>query len=48
MTRTRVLVVDDLNPMLSHVAALLQESFDVVGLVSDGCAALEATLNLQT
>src|SRR5271155_152588 len=47
MTRKRVLVADDLAPVLSTVAALLRESFDVVGTVSDGRAALEATLKLN-
>jgi DNA-binding NarL/FixJ family response regulator len=47
MTRKRVLVADDLAPVLSTVAALLRESFDVVGTVSDGQAALEATLKLK-
>ena len=44
MTRKRVLVVDDLTPV---VAALLRESFNVVGMVSDGQAALESTLKLS-
>ena len=44
MTRKRVLVVDDLTPA---VAALLRESFDVVGMVSEGHAALELTLKLS-
>jgi DNA-binding NarL/FixJ family response regulator len=47
MTRKRVLVADDLAPVLSTVAALLRESFDVVDTVSDGRAALEATLKLK-
>jgi DNA-binding NarL/FixJ family response regulator len=47
MTRKRVVVADDLAPVLSAVAALLRESFDVVGMVSDGRAALDATLKLQ-
>ena len=47
MTRTRVLVADDVTRVLSAVAALLQESFDVVGMVSDGRTALEATLTLK-
>jgi DNA-binding NarL/FixJ family response regulator len=47
MTRKRVLVADDLAPVLSTAAALLRESFDVVGTVSDGGAALEATLKLK-
>jgi DNA-binding NarL/FixJ family response regulator len=47
MTRKRVLVADDLAPVLSTVAALLRESFDVVDTVSDGRAALESTLRLK-
>lgn len=47
MTRTRVLVADDLSSVLSAVAALLPESFDLVGMVSDGRTALETTLNLK-
>ncbi|HWO39000.1 MAG TPA: response regulator transcription factor [Candidatus Acidoferrum sp.] len=47
MTRKRVLVADDLAPVLSTVAALLRESFDVVDTVSDGRAALEGTLRLK-
>jgi DNA-binding NarL/FixJ family response regulator len=47
MIRKRVLVADDLAPVLNVVAALLRESFDVVDTVSDGRAALEATLKLQ-
>ena len=44
MARKRVLVVDDLSPV---VTAQLRESFDVVGMVSDGQAALESTLKLS-
>ncbi len=47
MARKRVLVADDLAPVLSTVAALLRESFDVVDMVCDGRAALESTLKLQ-
>jgi DNA-binding NarL/FixJ family response regulator len=47
MARKRVLLADDLTRVLSAVATLLRESFDVVGLVSDGRAALEATLVLE-
>ena len=47
MTRIRVLVADDLAPVLSTVTALLRESFDVVDMVCDGRAALEATLKLE-
>jgi DNA-binding NarL/FixJ family response regulator len=47
MTRIRVLVADDLAPVLSTVTALLRESFDVVDTVADGQAALKATLKLE-
>jgi DNA-binding NarL/FixJ family response regulator len=47
MTRIRVLVADDLAPVLNTVAALLRESFDVVGMVSDGREALKATMTLE-
>ena len=47
MVRTRVLVADDLSSVLSAVAALLPESFDLVGMVSDGRSALETTLDLK-
>jgi DNA-binding NarL/FixJ family response regulator len=47
MTRIRVLVADDLAPVLSTVTALLRESFDVVETVADGQAALKATLKLE-
>ncbi len=42
--RKRVLVADDQPRMLEVVAELLEKSFDVVDAVSDGQAALEATL----
>jgi len=44
MTLRRVIVADDLALVLSAVSALLQESFDIVAMVSDGHAALEAIL----
>jgi DNA-binding NarL/FixJ family response regulator len=47
MTRTRVVVAEDLPPVLTTVVALLRESFDVVGAVCDGQAALETTLKLE-
>jgi DNA-binding NarL/FixJ family response regulator len=47
MTRTRVVVAEDLPPVLTTVVALLRESFDVVGSVTDGQAALAATLKLE-
>lgn len=43
----RVLVADDLPRVLSAVAALLRDSFDIVGMVSDGQAALDAILTLK-
>jgi DNA-binding NarL/FixJ family response regulator len=46
-TRRRVLVADDQSRMLEVVAALLRQSFDVIGLISDGQAAVEATLKLE-
>jgi DNA-binding NarL/FixJ family response regulator len=46
MARKRVLVADDLAPVLDTVSSLLSQSFDVVDMVSDGRAALEATLKL--
>lgn len=47
MTRTRVVVAEDLAPVLTTVIALLCESFDIVGAVSDGQAALAVTLKLN-
>jgi DNA-binding NarL/FixJ family response regulator len=44
IARKRVLVVDDLTPVMT---ALLRESFDVVGIVSDSQAGLESTLKLS-
>jgi DNA-binding NarL/FixJ family response regulator len=47
MNLKRVLVADDLTPVLDAVAALLRDSFDVVGMVSDGRTALEGILELE-
>jgi|HubBroStandDraft_6_1064221.scaffolds.fasta_scaffold00280_20 DNA-binding NarL/FixJ family response regulator len=47
MTGKRVLLADDLTPVLSAVAKLLQGSFEIVGIVSDGQAALDETLALK-
>jgi two-component system response regulator NreC len=47
MARKRVLVADDLTPVLDAVAALLRDAFDIVGMVSDGRTALEAILKLE-
>jgi DNA-binding NarL/FixJ family response regulator len=45
--RMRVVVADDQPRMLEVEAELLGESFEVIDLVSDGRAALEATLKLE-
>ena len=47
MTRPRVVLADDLAPVLMEVAALLKQTFDVVGIASDGRSALETTLRLK-
>jgi DNA-binding NarL/FixJ family response regulator len=47
MTRRRVVVAEDLAPVLTTVVALLRESFDIVGAVSDGQSALATTLSLN-
>ena len=48
VTRRRVLIADDQDQVLTSVTALLSgDSFDVIGQVSDGRAALERTLKLQ-
>jgi len=47
MTGKRVLLADDLSPLLHAAAKLLEGSFEVVGMVSDGQAALDATLALK-
>jgi DNA-binding NarL/FixJ family response regulator len=47
MTRRRVVVAEDLAPVLTTVVALLRESFDIVGAVSDGRSALATTLSLN-
>ncbi len=47
MTRARVVVADDLEPMLSVVASLLENSFEVVRMVADGQSALEAVIELD-
>jgi DNA-binding NarL/FixJ family response regulator len=47
MTGKRVVLADDLPPLLSTVAKLLVGSFEVVGMASDGSAALETTLKLD-
>jgi DNA-binding NarL/FixJ family response regulator len=47
IARKRVLVADDNRSVLDLVASLLSRSFDVVALVSDGQAALDATLEFK-
>jgi len=47
MTAKRVVLADDLTPVLSAVTKLLQGSFEIVGMVSDGQAALDDTLALE-
>jgi DNA-binding NarL/FixJ family response regulator len=43
----RVLVADDLTSVLSEVSRLLEKSFEIVGLVSDGQTALDSILALE-
>ncbi len=47
MVSIRVLVADDHEAMLGRVAKLLTIEFDVVGTVTDGQRALDATLKLS-
>jgi DNA-binding NarL/FixJ family response regulator len=46
MRLSRVVLADDLAQVLSAVAALLKEKFEIVAMVTDGQAALDATLAL--
>jgi DNA-binding NarL/FixJ family response regulator len=47
MTGKRVLLADDLSPLLHAAAKLLEGSFEVVSMVSDGKSALDAALALE-
>ena len=47
MNAKRIVVADDLGPVLKTISELLQPSFDLVATASDGAAALELTLKLQ-
>jgi DNA-binding NarL/FixJ family response regulator len=47
MALRRVLVADDVAPVLSAVSGLLQESYEVVAMVSDGRTALEEIIKLE-
>ena len=47
MKRKRVVVADDLPTVRGEVMALLRESVEVVGVFSDGRAALEGAIALE-
>jgi DNA-binding NarL/FixJ family response regulator len=47
MRASSVLIADDLTSVLSEVAKLLDKSFEIVGMVSDGQTALESIRALQ-
>ena len=47
ITDKRVLVADDLTPVLRAVAKILEKSFDVVGMVTNGQTALDSALALK-
>jgi DNA-binding NarL/FixJ family response regulator len=47
MNAKRIVVADDLLPVLKAITELLRPYFDLVGTASDGVAALETTLKLQ-
>jgi DNA-binding NarL/FixJ family response regulator len=47
MIRTRVIIADDLPPLLVTVASLLEDTFDVVAMEADGRAALSAAIKLE-
>src|SRR5271154_2746466 len=47
MTGKRVLLADDLTPLLHAVAKLLEGSFEVVGMAPDGQAALDSAAVLE-
>jgi DNA-binding NarL/FixJ family response regulator len=46
MALNRVILADDVAQVLSTVAALLKEKFEIVAMVTDGQAAFDATLAL--
>ena len=43
----RILIVDDFKPVQTALATLLGNSFEVVGTVSDGQAAIDAVSELK-
>jgi DNA-binding NarL/FixJ family response regulator len=47
MIHKRVLIADDLETVLEAVVALLRDSFNVVGMASDGQTALTTILKLE-
>lgn len=47
MTRARILLADDHKEMRDRVVSLLQDEFEVVGAVEDGCALMEAELRME-
>src|SRR5271163_1679175 len=47
MNAKRIVVADDLLPVLKAISELLQPYFDLVGTASDGEAALQTILKLQ-
>ena len=47
MTYKRVLLADDLEPVLTTVSDLVSGSFEIVRMVSDGKAALDSILALR-
>ncbi len=47
MTHKRVILADDLEPVLATVSELVSGSFDIMSTVSDGKSALELILELQ-
>jgi DNA-binding NarL/FixJ family response regulator len=47
MARSRVLIADDLAPVLETIRALLLENYDVVGTAVDGHSALAASFQYK-
>ncbi len=47
MNLKRVLLADGLPAALTATTALLQESFEIIGTVSNGQAAIDAVLKLE-
>jgi DNA-binding NarL/FixJ family response regulator len=47
MTGRRVVIADDLAPVLGAITAILKGSFDIVGTANDGTTAFESILSLE-